>query len=165
LLEVNLYKELEDLLEVDQIALDTVPIEEQTNDMPSSITSYKGQLYVRTGKAIEGMEILKKSYGIRARAVPEDVRETAWALENAGNGIATTNALEESLQWQERAIATWLRWAETQSSEKDVYPAVLKKSYGMVLVWAKRYEKARKILEEGIQQIESTKPYNWAMAA
>jgi hypothetical protein len=147
------------------MALDTVRIEDQTNDMPSSITSYKGQLYVRTGKATEGMEILKKSYGIRAGAIPEDVRETAWALENAGNGIATTNALEESITWHERAIATWLSWAETESSEKGVYPAVLKKSYGMVLVWAGRYEKAREILEEGIQQIESTTPYNWAMAA
>jgi hypothetical protein len=83
---------------VDQIALDTMPIEDQTNDMPSSITSYKGQLYVRIGKAIEGMEILKKFYGIRARAVPEDVWETAWALENAGNEIATTNTVEDSLQ-------------------------------------------------------------------
>lgn len=165
LLEINLYKELEDLLEVDQMALDTVPIEEQTNDMPSSITSYKGQLYVRIGRATEGMEILKKSYDIRAGAIPEDVRETAWALENAGNGIATTNALEEAITWLERAIATWLSWAENESSEKGIYPAVLKKSYGMILVWAKRYKDARKVLEQGIQQIESTTPYNWAMAA
>lgn len=165
LLETNLYKELEDLLEVDEMALKTVPIEEQTNDMPSSITSYKGQLYVRTGKAIEGMKILKKSYDIRAGAVPEDVRETAWALENAGNGIATTNALDEAIIWLERSISTWLRWAETEGPEKGVYPAVLKKSYGMILVWAGQYEKARTVLEEGIQQIESTTPYNWAMAA
>jgi hypothetical protein len=50
-------------------------------------------------------------------------------------------------------------------ARKKMYIPVLKKSYGMVLVWAKHYEKARKILEEGIQQIESTKPYNWAVAA
>jgi tetratricopeptide (TPR) repeat protein len=160
-----LYKELEDLLEVDQMALDTVPIEDQTNDMPSSITSYKGQLYVRTGKAIQGMEILKKSYDIRAGFIPEDIRETAWALENAGNGIATANALDEAITWLERSIATWLRWDETEGPEKGVYPAVLKKSYGMILVWAGHYEKARKLLEEGVQQIESTTPYNWAMAA
>lgn len=147
------------------MALDTLPSEAQTNDMLSSITSYKGQLLVRIGRASEGVNIQKKSYDVRTRAIPEDLRETAWASENAANAIATTNQFSESIVWQERAIDIWLRWAETQSHEKGVYPAVLKKSYGTVLIWIGRHEEARAILDEGIQQIESSKPYNWAMAA
>lgn len=165
MLEISLYAELDDLLKVDQMALGTVPLEDQINDMPSSITSYKGQLFVRTGRAFEGVKILKKSHEIRVGYVPEDLRETAWANENAANGIATINEFAEALIWHERAISTWLRWAEMNSPEKTTYPAVLKKSYGQALIWSGRREQARIVLNQGIQQIESTKPYSWAMAA
>ncbi|KAJ8067172.1 hypothetical protein OCU04_004539 [Sclerotinia nivalis] len=157
--------ELNNLCERYLLETNSLPSSDKTNDMLSSVTSYKGQLLVRIGKASEGVDIQKRSYEIRTEGVPENPREVAWASENAGNAIATTNQFSESIIWLERAIDIWLRWAKTQSQEKDVYPAVLKKSYGTVLLWMGCGEKARTILEEGLRQIESTEPYSWAMAA
>lgn len=165
LLEINSYTELEDLIEINSMALSTLPKEEQTVALQGSLTSHTGQLLVRLGKPAEGVEWLKKSYKIRSHDVPFNPRESAWAAENAANGIASLNEFDEAIRWQERARDHWLEWSNKQSVMRGAYPATLKKSIGMILVWAGQFERARAICNQAIQQIKSTEPYNWAMAA
>lgn len=165
LLEINSYTELEDLIQINTMALNTLPKEQQTIGLQGSLTSHAGQLLVRLGKPAEGVERLKESYGIRSQDVPFNPRESAWAAENAANGIASLNNFDEAIQWQERARDHWLEWSNQQSVLRGAYPATLKKSIGMILVWAGQFERARAICNQAVQQIESTEPYNWAMAA
>ena len=165
LLEINSYTELEDLIQINSMALNTLPKEEQTIGLQGSLTSHTGQLYVRLGRPAEGVEWLKKSYEIRSQDVPFNPRESAWAAENAANGIASLNEFDKAIQWLERAHDHWLEWSNEQSVLRGAYPATLKKSIGRILVWAGQFERARAICDQAIQEIESTEPYNWAMAA
>ncbi len=164
LIEINAFSELDDLININTLALETLSTEDQTINLQGSLTSHKGQLLVRLGKPFEGAEWLRKSYYIRSRAVPFNPRESSWAAENAANAIATVNKFPEAIQWQESARDHWLEWSE-QNGEPGVWPAVLKKSMGTTLIWANQLERARDILSQAIDQIEATEPYNWAMAA
>jgi hypothetical protein len=106
LLEINTYTELEDLIQVNTMALGTLPQEEQIIGLQGSLTSHTGQLLIRLGKPFEGVEWLKKSYEIRTHDVPFNPRESAWAAENAANGIATLNDFAEAIRWYELARIT-----------------------------------------------------------
>jgi tetratricopeptide (TPR) repeat protein len=165
LLEINAYTELKDLIEVNTMALSTLPQEDQTIGLQGSLTSHHGQLLIRLGKPAEAVKWLRKSYEIRSHDVPFNSRESAWAAENAANGIATLNDFEEAIKWQELARDHWLEWSNQQSSARGEWPACIKKSMGMTLVWAGQPKRARDVITLAMQQIESTEPYNWAMAA
>ena len=108
LLEINAYPELQDLIEVNTLAFSTLAQGDQTIGIRESLTSYRGQLLVRLGRVSEGVEWLKKSYNVRARDIPFNPRELAWAAENAGNGIATINSFSEAIEWHELARVTGL---------------------------------------------------------
>lgn len=164
LLEINAYSELEDLIQVNTTALGTLPEADQTINLQGSLTSHKGQLLVRLGTPHEGVKWLRKSYKVRSQLVPLNLRESAWAAENAANGIATVNEFVEAVQWHERARDHWLEWSE-KNGQPGIWPAVLKKSMGTTLIWAGERETARIVLNQAIEQIEHSEPYNWAMAA
>ncbi len=165
LLEINAYTELEDLIDVNTMALSTLPQEDQTAGVQGSLTSHTGQLLVRLGKPTKGVEWLRKSYEIRSHDQPFNPRESAWAAENAANGIATLNEFPEAIKWYELARDHWLEWSNKQSTDRGAWPACIKKSMGMALVWAGQSKRARDVVDLALQQIESTEPYNWAMAA
>ena len=165
LLEINAYSELDDLIQVNRAALSSLPKEEQAIGLQGSLTSHTGQLLVRIGKRADGVEWLRKSYEIRSHDVPFNPRESAWAAENASNGIASLNKFDEAIQWQDLARDHWLDWSNKQTLMRGEYPACLKKSIAMILAWAGQLERARTYCEQAVQQINSTEPYNWAMAA
>lgn len=63
-----------------------------------------------------------------------------------------------------KLVNHWLEWSES-NGEPGSWPAVLKKSMGTTLIWAGQRQRAREVLNQAIDQIENTEPYNWAMAA
>jgi len=67
--------------------------------------------------------------------------------------------------WLEKARDHWLTWSNLQEVNTGAWPACIKKSLGMTLVWAGHSARARDIDLQALQQVESTEPYNWAMAA
>lgn len=165
LLEINSYAELEDLIEVNTMVLDTLSSENRTIALQGSLTSHRGQLLIRLGRPEEGVEWLRKSYDIRSHDVPFNYRESAWAAENLANGIATLNQFPEAIEWYERARDHWQTWSNQQPVGKGEWPACIKKSMGMALVWSGDSARARSVVNMALDQIESTEPYNWAMAA
>jgi hypothetical protein len=165
LLEINAYTELQDLIEVNTVALSTLPKEDQSIALQGSLTSHTGQLLVIIGKPSEGVEWLKKSYEIRSHDVPFNLRESAWAAGNAANGIASLNNFPEAVQWQELARDHWLEWSNKQDIDRGAWPADLQRGMGMTLIWSGQSQQARDVSTLAIRQIESTEPYNWAMAA
>ena len=164
LLEINAHETLEELVEADAIALRSLPSEDQTWDMRGSITSYKGQLYLHTGRALRGVDIQKESYEIRTMAVPQDLRETAWGALNVANAIASTNNFAEAAIWHERAINHWLEFDQA-SGNKGIYPPSFKRSFAMSLLWSGEYKRARTLLEHALRQVETSDPFDWALGA
>ncbi|KUJ22180.1 uncharacterized protein LY89DRAFT_778484 [Mollisia scopiformis] len=98
LLEINSLDDLADLIEVNTMALNTLPPEDQAISLQGSLSSHRGQLLLRLGKPEEGVQWLKKSYEIRSHDVPFSPRESAWAANNAATGMATLNNFTEALE-------------------------------------------------------------------
>ena len=163
-MEINAHETLEELVEADAIALRSIPHEDQTWDMRGSITSYKGQLYLHTGRARQGVEIQKESYKIRTMAVPLDLKEAAHGAMNAANAIASTNDFAEATNWYEKAIAHWLESVQASES-RSVYPSFFKRGFAHCLIWSGDCQKARTLLEQALSQVEQSEPFDWHSGA
>lgn len=139
-------------------------MEDQTWDMRGSITSYKGQLYLHTGRVLEGVEIQKESYKIRTMAIPQDLKETAYGALNAANAIASTNNFAEAGIWYKRARDHWLEFDRTHGNTK-IYPSSIKRAFATSLIWSGERRESRELLDHALRQVESSKPFDWASAA
>ena len=146
------------------MAFETLPSHEQTVYLEAPLASYKGQLLNCLGKPSEGEVWLRKCCSLRAQAVPPKPWESTFSADNLAKGIATNNNYSEALTWHKHACDLWCQWCDEEDIEMPA-PFELKSSMSGTLIWAGRYEEARDILDQVIQEIESTEPYNWAMAA
>ncbi|KAH8587882.1 hypothetical protein B0O99DRAFT_694027 [Bisporella sp. PMI_857] len=117
---------------------------DQTIGLQGSLTSHTGQLLVRLGK----------SYEIPLHDEPFNDWESAWAAENAANGMATLNDFTEAVRWQELARDHWLKWSNRQETQTEEWPACIKKSMGMTLVWGGWPDRARVMVADALDQIE-----------
>jgi len=171
LLELSEYEELEDLIQANTVAMDSLlPVEQQQPiaGLRASLASHRGQLLCRTGRPEEGVKWLEKSYELRSShdSEPFDPRESAWAADNLATGLATLNKFEEAMVWFNRARDHYRVWSEQQSGPSKGLPAVtLLRSMGTALIWCGRAEEARRLLDQALEQIGTTEPYNWAVAA
>jgi tetratricopeptide (TPR) repeat protein len=164
-LEINSLDDLADLIEVNTMALNAMPPEEQSISLQGSLTSHRGQLLLRLGKPEEGVKWLKKSYEIRSYDVPFNPRESAWAANNAATGIATLNNFAEALQWYSLARDHYLEWSNKQEENRGELSPTIMIEMGICLLWSGQPQQAKELLDGALVQIESTKPYNWARAA
>ncbi|PVH86783.1 NB-ARC and TPR domain protein [Cadophora sp. DSE1049] len=152
LLEINSLDDLADLIEVNTMALNTLPPEDQAISLQGSLTPHRGQLLLRLGKPEEGVQLLEKSYEIRSHNVPFSPRESAWAANNVATGMATLNDFTEALEWYERSRGHYLEWSNQQENKGELSPTIMIEM-GLCLVYS------------ALRQIEYTNPYNWARAA
>ncbi|KAL9098012.1 MAG: hypothetical protein Q9163_006238 [Psora crenata] len=167
LIETNGYNDLLDLLEVNAMAISTIPTQPRSIqiDLEGELASHRGQALARVGRAEEGVKQRKLSYEVFATDQPRNLREEAWCAENLADGIASTNNFLEAVGFQEKARDHWLEWAKDNSEDKTEWPAILKWGMGTNLIWAGQNHRARDILTQGLSQLEAAKPYNWAMVA
>lgn len=165
LLEINAYDELQDLIEVNTIVLESLPEDQRSVGLQGSLTSHKGQVLCRLGKPEQGVKWLTKSYEIRSRDVPFNPRESSFAADNAASGFATLNDFEEALLWYNRARDHYQEWLDQQQVvNAQLLPSLLRSRAEGVLFMG-RSEEARELVTQSLAQIEATKPYPWAAAA
>lgn len=159
LLEISDYEELQDLIEVNTIALKTLPEEEQAVGLWGSLTSHKGQLLAIIGKPEECLRELEDSYNRRSGDVPFKPLESTWAATNVGRGFATLNKFDKALEWYEIAREHFVSWAKDQPDHELKLPADTMVQIGTVLLWAGRRVEAHKITTEALG---SNEPENWS---
>lgn len=165
LLELSSYEELESLADANTIALSTLQEEQQTIGLQGSLTSHKGQLLIRIGKAEKGVVWLKKSYEIRGRAIPFNPCESTWAACNAATGIATLNQFGEAIEWYERCADHFKAWSNQRTERKEEGSADIKTNLAQCLVWFGQSGRARGLLDDALAEYNRVEPFNWAMAA
>ncbi|KAI1420538.1 NB-ARC and TPR domain protein [Xylaria sp. FL1777] len=167
LIEINGYNDLLDLSEVNAMAIPTIPRQPHSIqvDLEGSLASHRGQVLARVGRFEEGIKQLKLSYDLFRTDQPRNLREEAWCAENLADGIASTNNFPEAVSFQEKARDHWLDWAKDNSEDKTEWPAILKWGMGTNLIWAGYNARSRDVLTHGLNQLEASKPYNWAMVA
>ena len=164
-MELCSYEELDSLADANTIALSTLSEEQQAIGIQGSLTSHKGQLLMRIGRAKEGVVWLKRSYEIRGRDIPFKPLESAWAASNAATCIATLNQFAEAVEWYERCIAHFKAWSDQQTERKGESSPGTKTNLAQCLVWFGRPGQARKLLDEALAEFNRVEPFNWAMTA
>ncbi|KAI1131412.1 hypothetical protein F5Y10DRAFT_286779 [Nemania abortiva] len=164
LLELHSYSELEDLIEVNMMAMETLP-KEEADGLRASLTSHKGQSLVFIGKPEEGTKWLEESYEIRRCADPFNPRESAWAASNVAMGYATLNRFEEAIKWHEETRIHFMSWAKKQTDRKWKLPADTTCYRGLAYFWAGQTETARETICEAQKLAEEEEPFSWAVSA
>ncbi|KAI9668929.1 MAG: hypothetical protein M1829_005241 [Trizodia sp. TS-e1964] len=167
LIETNGYNDLLDLLEVNAMAISTIPPQPRSIqiDLEGGLASHTGQALARIGRAEEGVKHLRRAYELFATDQPRNLQEEAWCTENLADGIASTNNFQEAVALQEKARDHWLEWARDNSEDQKEWPAILKWGMGNNMIWAGQNQRSRDILTQGLAQLKAAKPYNWAMVA
>jgi tetratricopeptide (TPR) repeat protein len=165
LLEIDSLDELEQLLEVNSLALLTLPIEQQVVALQGSLTSHRGQLLCQLGNTEAGIQWLEKSYDIRSKDEPFKPTESAWAAGNAGNGYATANKFDQAVEWFETARSLWLQWSQGNPETTEDWPATLKTDMSFSLINTGDLDHAQRLLKEALEAYESSELYSWADAA
>ena len=167
LLEIKAFLDLEELIEVNRMAVDTLPPDSRVINLRGSLTSHLGQLLLQVGKPAEGVEWLRKSYEIRSKDVPFKPRESAWAAGNLADGLAANNNFPEAIKWHEKAHDHWLEWSNVHTSSPGSWPIGLKNSMAMNLIWAgpSEYKRARETIMQSKHEIDSTEPFDWGFGA
>jgi tetratricopeptide (TPR) repeat protein len=164
LLELHAFRELDDMIKANSIALETLPEEDRTIDLQASLPSHLGLMQVRIGEPLEALAAAKLSHDIRLRDVPLDHKELAWAESNIGNVFTSANDYETALEWYGKARDRWQACAKDQGLPVD-WPPVMKTNVGRCLIYAKDFKQARSLLVESLEQLKATVPLNWAMVA
>lgn len=157
--------DLEDLIEVNTMALSSMPQEEQKISLQGSLTSHRGQLNLRFGKTEEGVKWLKKSYEIRSRDVPLKPLESAWAADNLAAGLGSINDFTEALKWCEIARDHYLDGTNQQKNGSEESDPTLMINTAANLFRSGQPARAKALLNAALKQIESEKPYDWYRAS
>lgn len=147
------------------MAIGSVPREEQTISLQGSLTSHRGQLNLRFGKTEEGVKWLKKSYEIRSRDVPLKALELAWAADNLAAGLGSINDFTEALKWCEIARDHYLDGTGQQKNGSEESRPTLMINTATNLFRSGQPKKAKALLKEALDQIDSKKPYDWYRAS
>ncbi len=153
------------MIEVNKLAVSTIPAAEVSNTFLGALYSHHGQLLTRIGKGKEGVVWLRKSYETFVLDLPESRLDVAWAADNAATGIASINEFEEAMPWYDLARDQWIEWHSKQPGSVGSWTPVLKTSIARGWFWGGRILEARQLATDSLQQIEATKPYSWHLAA
>ncbi|KAF5000627.1 hypothetical protein FDECE_11164 [Fusarium decemcellulare] len=166
LLEQHEFQGLRELCAVNEDAISSLKDEEGLYDMRSSIPSYLGQMYLRSGYHETGVECLHKSLAIRLQEKNGDEMEVSWAEHNLGEAYVTMGELETAHDWFERAAETWKRWATTEPKEsKPEVSPFQRMSLATCLLYMGRIEESRRVLESPLEEYLRTATENWTNAA
>lgn len=165
LLEINSLDDLEDLIKVNTLALSSMPKEEQTIGLRGSLTSHRGQLNLRIGKAEEGVKWLKESYEIRSHDITSKVVELAWAADNLAAGLGSINDFQEALKWCDIARNHYIEGKNQRNEGTEEPDPTLMINNAANLFRSGQLELARVLLNAALKQIESEKPYDWYRAS
>ncbi|RSL84309.1 hypothetical protein CEP51_004011 [Fusarium floridanum] len=166
LLEQHEFQGLQDLCAVNEDALSTLKGEQGLYDMRSSIPSYLGQMYLRSGYHQQGVDCLKRSLNIRVQEENGDEMEVSWAEHNLGEAYVTMGELDTAHYWFKRAAETWKRWAMTKPrGDKPEASPFQQMSMATCLLYMGNIQEARRALEPPLGDYLKTATENWTNAA
>lgn len=151
---------------VNLIALNTKPSmsHHQRIFAEGGLASYRGQLFSIICKVAEGCEFLKKSYDLMCIDDPYNPQEECLAASNYSHGLGSMNRFDEAADWSEKAIEHWYEYRPEDRESGEYVPAV-KLTLGLPCLFNGKLSRAREVLTAGRDQIESSRPYLWQMAA
>ncbi|KAE8340509.1 hypothetical protein BDV24DRAFT_164242 [Aspergillus arachidicola] len=164
LYETNAVEELEDVCEVNLLAVETIDNSELATDIRASTLSHQASMYKSTGGVHKAIELNIKGYSMRLGERPLKGGLLGGFEQNLGYSYNTANDHHTALTWLERSRDTWIASNVKQGREAD-WPTVTTKNIARCFVYLGHYDKARELLDIAIYEFKLEKPLNWAMLA
>ncbi|KAI0412494.1 hypothetical protein F5X98DRAFT_367241 [Xylaria grammica] len=164
LYEVNGFKELESVCEVNLMAVKTLDNQEQATDITASTLSHQASMYESIGNVRLAIELNLKGYKLRQEENPLKGGLLGGFEQNLGYNYNTSNEHEMALTWFEKSRHTWIAWNIQEGREAD-WPTITKKNMARCLLYLERYSEAENLLDNSIKEFKKEKPLNWAMLA
>ncbi|KAL7929497.1 P-loop containing nucleoside triphosphate hydrolase protein [Trichoderma chlorosporum] len=164
LYEINAFGELEDVCELNLIAVNTLDDQEHIIDTKASILSHQANMYESIGRVEEAIKLNTQGYEMRLREEPRKGGLLGGFEQNLGYNYNTANQHQTALKWFEKSRVTWTAWNEKEGREAD-WPTVTKKNTARCLLYLERSDEAQTLLDVSIREFKQEKPQNWAMLA
>ncbi|KAF2688084.1 hypothetical protein K458DRAFT_295015, partial [Lentithecium fluviatile CBS 122367] len=164
LYEMNALRELEDVCEVNLLAVETLDDKEQAVDIMASTLSHQESMFESTGKVQQAIELNTKGYHMRLEEKLLKGGLLGGFEQNLAYNYNTANQHDTALTWFEKSRNTSTDWNVKEGRKAD-WPAVTKKNTARCLVYLGRYDEAHELLETSIREFKQEKALNWAMLA
>ncbi|KAJ8132115.1 hypothetical protein O1611_g1504 [Lasiodiplodia mahajangana] len=166
LLEQHEFEELRDLSMANEQAILSLKGEDGLTDMLSSIPSYLGQMYLRTGYQQKGLNCLNRSLQLRLEEKDGDEMEISWAQHNIGEALITMGDFEAACAWLETAAETWKSWsAKSTGTGRRGFSPFQRITMAACLFYMGQIGEARRVLEPSRAEYMETATENWANAS
>ncbi|KAE8313083.1 hypothetical protein BDV41DRAFT_577036 [Aspergillus transmontanensis] len=164
LYETNAVEELEDVCEVNLLAVETLDNSELATDIAASTLSHQVSMYESTGGVHKAIELNAKGYKMRLGERPLKGGLLGGFEQNLGYNYNTANDHHTARTWFERSRDTWIALNVKQGREAD-WPTVTMRNMARCFVYLGQYDKARELLDMAINEFKRGQPFNWAMMA
>ncbi|GFF21642.1 hypothetical protein ATEIFO6365_0015021400 [Aspergillus terreus] len=164
LYEINALRDLEDVCEVNMLAVEALEDKEKAIDIAAWTLSLQASMDESTGKVQKAIELNTKGYRMRLEEKPLKGGLLGGFEQNLAYNYNTANDHEMALTWFEKSRDTWIAW-NVKEGRGAVWPTVTKKNTARCLVYLGQYDKAQELLDIAITEFKQEKPLNWAMLA
>ncbi|KAJ6158982.1 hypothetical protein N7485_011808 [Penicillium canescens] len=164
LLETQNWRELEDLVTVNRIAMATVPEPDKEIYLLSSTEIHVATMWAFRGRFKMALESLLKAHNLKMAESPIDLQNICWIEDNLATIYACLGEFDTAIEWSERSRATWMHWSDSTGVEFKC-PPLLKLTHGRILAHGGLLNEARVQLFEAIDGLLSAEPFVWAPAA
>ncbi|KAE8374544.1 hypothetical protein BDV26DRAFT_284216 [Aspergillus bertholletiae] len=164
LLETQNWRELEDLVMVNRIAMKTLPKPDNEIYLLSSTEIHVASMWAFRGRFKMALESLLTAHHLKLTEFPIDLQNICWIEDNLASIYGCLGDFAIAVDWIKRSRATWKRWSESAGVRFEC-PPLLKLTHGRILAHEGRLDEARAQLTEAMDGFLSAEPFVWAPAA
>lgn len=164
LLETQNWRQLEDLVTVNKLAMATLRDPDKQIYLLSSTEIHISSMWAFRGRFHLALDSLLTAHSLKLTEIPQDLQNTAWIEDNLATIYGCLGEFGTAVEWAQRSQETWQRWSQSADIE-FVCPPLLKLTYGRILVHAGRLEEARVLLTEALDGFLAADPFVWAPTA
>ena len=164
LLETQNWRELEDLVTVNKIAMATLFEPDKEIYLLSSTELHVSSMWAFRGQFKLSLESLLAAHSLKLSESPIDLQNTCWIEDNLATIHGCLQDFDTAIEWIERSCATWKCWSESADVDFKC-PPLLMLTHGRILAHGRRLDEARTQLSEAMDGFLSAEPFVWAPAA
>ncbi|KAK2766901.1 hypothetical protein FQN54_006215 [Arachnomyces sp. PD_36] len=164
LLETQNWPELEGLVDVNKIAMATLPEPDKEIYLLSSTEIHVSSMWAFRGRFKMALNSLQIAHDLKLTESPIDVQNTCWIADNLATIHGCLEDWDTAIQWVERSRTMWNLWSELTDAELK-YPPLLKLTHGRILSHSGRHDEAWPQLIEAMDGFLCAEPFVWAPAA
>lgn len=164
LLETQNWRELEDLVTVNKIAIATLSNPDEEIYLLSSTEIHVSSMWAFQGRFQPALESLQVAYNLEQSKPQIDLQNICWIEDNLATIHGCLRNFDTAIEWSERSRATWQAWSKSAGVEFKC-PQLLLLTHGRILAHGQRLDEARAQLIKAIDGFRSAETFVWAPTA